>query len=378
MGDRPKHRIETLSVHAGHRPDPATGAVAPPIHLATTFERDEEGGYGRGFVYGRYDNPNRAMLEACLATLDGAEVCLAFGSGMAACAAVFQAFRPGDHVLAPRDVYFGTMKLLTEVMAPWGLAVSFVDMTDLDQVRAALRPETRLIWIETPSNPLLRITDVRAVAKIAHAAGVQLACDHTWATPILTPAIALGADIVVHATTKYLGGHSDVQGGAVSLARADALHERLRLIQGSVGGIPGPFDCWLVMRGIKTLALRVERQCENAARLATFLAGDERVEVVHYPGLASHPGHEIAKRQMSSYGAMLSVQIRGSETDALAVVGRCRLFIRATSLGGVESLIEHRASNEGPSTATPRNLLRVSVGIENALDLISDLDQALG
>ncbi|MBS0294771.1 MAG: aminotransferase class V-fold PLP-dependent enzyme [Proteobacteria bacterium] len=377
MSKSGKTHIETLAVHAGHEPDPATGAVTPPIHLSTTFQRDIDGAYPRGFMYGRYDNPNRHMLEACLAELDRAEACAAFGSGQAATSAVLQALKPGDHVVAPLDVYFGTAKLLKEVLAPWGLQVSFTDLTDLDALKAAMRPNTRLIWAETPSNPLLKITDIAAVAEIAHAAGARLACDHTWATPVLSDVLGLGADIAVHATTKYLGGHSDVLGGAVSLKRADEFHERIRLIQGSMGGVPGPFDCWLLMRGIKTLALRVRAQSANAASIAEFLAGHPMVEAVHYPGLPDHPGHEIARRQMSMFGAMLSVQVKGGQAEAMAAVARSRLFTRATSLGGVESLIEHRKSNEAPDSATPDNLLRVSVGIEHADDLIADLDQAL-
>lgn len=377
MSKSGKTHIETLAVHAGHEPDPATGAVTPPIHLSTTFQRDIDGAYPRGFMYGRYDNPNRHMLEACLAELDRAEACAAFGSGQAATSAVLQALKPGDHVVAPLDVYFGTAKLLKEVLGPWGLEVTFTDLTDLDALRAAIRPNTRLVWAETPSNPLLKITDIAAVAEIAHAAGARLACDHTWATPVLSDVLGLGADIAVHATTKYLGGHSDVLGGAVSLKRADEFHERIRLVQGSMGGVPGPFDCWLLMRGIKTLALRVRAQSANAARIAELLAGHPMVEAVHYPGLPDHPGHEIARRQMSMFGAMLSVQVKGGQAEAMAAVARCRLFTRATSLGGVESLIEHRKSNEAPDSATPDNLLRVSVGIEHVDDLIADLDQAL-
>ena len=378
MADERKRHIETLAVHAGHAPDPATGAVSAPIHLSTTFQRDEDGAYPRGFMYGRYTNPNRAMLEACLAALDGAEACAAFGSGQAATAAVFQSLKPGDHVIAPLDVYFGTAKLLQEVLGPWGLRTSFVDMTDLDAVRSALTPATRLIWAETPSNPLLKITDLAALAEITHGAGARLACDHTWATPALTNAVGLGVDIVMHATTKYLAGHSDVLGGAVSSAKADDFFERIRLIQGSVGGVPGPFDCWLLMRGVKTLALRVRQQSQSAMLIAARFADDARVEAVHYPGLPGHPGHAIAARQMDQFGGMLSIQVRGGREEAMASVARCRLFTRATSLGGVESLIEHRASNEGPDTRTPQNLLRVSVGIEHVDDLIEDLDQALG
>src|SRR3569833_650926 len=277
--------IESLAGHAGHQPDPATGAVTPPIHLSTTFQRDIDGAYPRGFMYGRYENPNRQMLEACLAELDRAEACAAFGSGQAATSAVFQALKPGDHVVAPLDVYFGTAKLLKEVLTPWGLEVSFTDLADLYALKAAIRPHTRLVWAETPSSPLLKITDVAAVAEIAHTAGARLACDHTWATPVLSDVLGLGADIAVHATTKYLGGHSDVLGVAVSLKRADEFHDRVRLIQGSMVGVPGPFVCWLLMRGIMTLALLVRVQSANAAKIAEFLTGHRQVVAVREPGL---------------------------------------------------------------------------------------------
>jgi cystathionine gamma-synthase len=376
MTRAPLH-FDTLAVHAGPDPDAATGAVTPPIHLSTTFERDPDGGYPRGFMYGRYANPNRDALEACLARLEGAAACLAFGSGQAASTAVLQALAPGDHVVAPEDAYFGTGKLLREVMGPWGLQTSFVDMTDLRAVEAALRPNTRLVWMESPSNPLLKITDFAATAELAHRAGALAACDNTWATPVLSRPVEQGVDIVVHATTKYLGGHSDVLGGAVCLASEGPLLERLRLLQGSTGAIPSPFDCWLVLRGVKTLALRVRRQSDSALAVARFLAGHPAVEAVHYPGLPDHPGHAIAARQMSGFGGMLSVQVRGGQAEAMAVVARCRLFTRATSLGGVESLIEHRKSNEAPESATPDNLLRVSIGVEHPDDLVADLDQAL-
>lgn len=370
--------IETLAVHAGHAPDPATGAVAPPIHLSTTFERDPDGGYARGHTYGRSSNPNRQMLETCLAELDGAAATAAFASGQAAMTAILQALRPGDHVILPLDIYWGTMKLVQEALAPWGLESDFVDMTDLDQVRAAVRPATKLLWVETPSNPLLRITDIEGVAAIAREAGARLACDNTWGTPVLTRPFDLGADLIVHATTKYLGGHSDVLGGAVSTRIADDLFERVRLLQGTTGGVPSPFDCWLVLRGVRTLVLRVERQCESAARVADWLAAHPKVEAVHYPGLSSHPGHTVAARQMRLYGGMLSFQVDGGEARAVEVAARVKLFTRATSLGGVESLIEHRATIEGPDTRTPRNLLRVSIGVEHVDDLIGDLEQALG
>ncbi len=371
-------QIETLAVHAGHDVDPTTGAVSQPIHLSTTFQRDEDGGYPRGFMYTRYANPNRQALETCLAALDGAAACAAFGSGQAATSSVFQALAPGDHVVAPRDVYFGTVKLLRDVLGPWGIEASFVDVSDPASLKAALRPNTKLVWAETPSNPLLKITDLALTAEIAHAAGALLACDNTWATPALSRPIELGADLVVHATTKYLGGHSDVLGGAVCAAREDGFFERILTVQGTFGAVPSPFDCWLLMRGIKTLVLRVRQQSANAMEIARFLKTHPAVEAVHYPGLEDHPGHAIAARQMSMFGGMLSMQVKGGEPEAMAAVARCRLFTRATSLGGAESLIEHRASNEAPDTATPRDLIRVSVGIEHADDLIADLDQALG
>jgi cystathionine gamma-synthase len=373
----PKARLETLAVHAGHAPDPATGAVAPPIHLSTTYERHADGTYPHGHMYSRYSNPTRASLEALIAALDGGEASAAFSSGQAAATAVFQALEPGAHVIAPADVYFGTVKLLRDVLGVMGVQSSFVDLNDLAALKAAMRPNTRLVWIETPSNPLLKITDIAAVAEIAEGGGALVACDNTWATPVLTRPFDLGADVIVHATTKYLGGHSDVLGGVVTVKRNDAYFTRLKDIQGSTGAVAAPFDCWLVMRGVRTLPLRVRQQSENAAAVADFLSGHRAVEAVHYPGLKSHPGHTVARRQMSMFGGMLSFQVRPDEAAARGVAARCRLITRATSLGGVESLIEHRASVEAPDTLTPRNLLRLSVGVEHVDDLIADLDQAL-
>ncbi len=292
--------------------------------------------------------------------------------------AVFQALRPGDHVVAPDDVYHGVTRLLRELMAPWGLAYTLVDMTDPQNVRAALRPRTRLVWVETPSNPLLKVTDIAAIAEIAHAAGALCACDNTWATPVLQRPLALGADLAVHATTKYLGGHSDVLGGAVVAHEAGPLFERVRFIQGNGGAVPSPFDCWLVLRGVRTLAYRVRAHAEHAMRVAQFLQAQPQIERVHYPGLESHPGHAVAARQMRGFGGMLSAELRGGEPAAMAMAARVRLFTRATSLGGTESLIEHRASVEGPESRTPPGLLRLSVGLEHPDDLIADLAQALG
>lgn len=370
---------ETIAAQAGHRPDPATGAVAPPIYLSTTFERDADGEYPRGFVYSRSDNPNRSSLEHLLALLEGGEaVAAAFASGSAATATVFQALAPGDHVIAPDDCYHGTARLLREVFASWGLETTFVDMTDAAGVRQAVRPNTRLIWVETPSNPLLKITDIAEMAAIAQSAGAQCVCDNTWASPLLQRPLSLGADMVVHSATKYLGGHEDVTGGAVVSAGDSDFFRRIQLIQNVYGAVPSPFDCWLTLRGARTLHVRMPAHCANAGRIARFLQDHPRVAAVHYPGLPEHPGHDVAGRQMSDYGGMLSFQVAGGRDAAMEVTANVRLFVRATSLGGTQSLIEHRASIEGPDSKTPDDLLRVSVGLENADDLIADLAQALG
>lgn len=374
--------VETVAIHAGKPKDPTTGAVMPPIHLSTTFERNADGSYPADFVYIRTENPTRQALEECLCALEGGAAAASFASGMAAITAVFQALRPGDHVLLPDDIYFGTRHMVDELFTPWGLEVTVVDMTDLDAVRAAVRPNTRLLWLETPSNPLLKITDVAAVAAIAHEAGALCACDATWPTPILQRTLALGADLAVHATTKYLGGHSDLLGGAVIAREESPFFQRIRTIQRAGGAVPSPFDCWLLLRGIRTLPYRMRGHCENARRIARWLQAHERVSAVHYPGLETHPGHAIARQQMSDFGGMLSFQVHGDgtlspEEMARRVASRTQLFTQATSLGGVESLIEHRYSVEGPNTQTPPDLLRVSVGLEHPDDLLADLEQAL-
>ncbi len=370
-------RIETIAVHAGACVDPTTGAVTPAIHPSTTFERGPDGAYPRGFLYARNNNPNREALERCLAALEGGAAAAAFGSASAATAAIFQALRPGDHVVAPLDCYHGTGRLLRETFGPWGLAATFVDMTDPDAIRKAVTVRTALVWVESPSNPLWKLTDLAAAAEIAHAAGARLVCDNTTATPVLQAPFALGADLILHATTKYLGGHGDVLGGAVVTRASDAFFERVRAIQASGGAVPSPFDCWLVLRGIRTLPYRVRAHSENALRVATFLAGHPRVERVHYPGLPEHPGHALARRQMTAFGGMLSVQVRGDRARAMEVAAALTVFTRATSFGGTESLVEHRASIEGPGTRTPENLLRLSIGLEHADDLIEDFDRAL-
>jgi cystathionine gamma-synthase len=370
-------RLETLAVHAGREPDATTGAVTPPIHLSTTFERAPDGSYPRGHIYTRTSNPTRAALERCLCALEGGAAAAAFASGSAATTAVFQALAPGDHVIAPDDAYHGTGRLLREVFAPWGLTTTFVDMTDPEAVRAALRPTTRLIWVETPSNPLLKVTDIARVAAIARAAGAMCVVDNTWATPVLQRPFDLGADLVLHSTTKYLGGHGDVLGGAIVAREEDGFFGRIRALQTGGGAVPSPFDCWLVLRGVRTLPLRVRACSATAIQVATFLSRHPAVEAVHYPGLEGHAGHAVAARQMAAFGGMLSFQVRGGRPAAMAVAARVRLFTRATSLGGTESLIEHRASVEGPGTRTPDNLLRVSIGLEHEDDLIADLADAL-
>lgn len=369
--------IETLAIHAGRSTDLATAAVTPPIYLSTTFQRAADGSYPHGYDYIRSGNPNRQMLEQCLSALEGGEAAAAFASGSAATMSVFQALAPGDHAIAPLDAYSGTATLLQTLFIPWGLQVTFVDMTDLGQVRRAVQPNTKLIWIETPSNPLLKITDIKQVAAIAHQAGAVCVCDNTWATPILQQPFQYGADLIVHSTTKYLGGHSDVLSGAVVAQTNSEIFQQIRKIQMAGGAVAAPFDCWLILRGIQTLPYRMQAHSANALQVAKFLSQQPAVEIVHYPGLADHPGKAIAAQQMKGFGGMLSVQIKGGREQAFAVAAKVKVFTRATSLGGVESLIEHRASIEGADSKTPENLLRLSVGLEHSEDLIADLAQAL-
>lgn len=378
-----KLRFETLAVHAGHSVDPATGAVVPPIHLSTTFERAEDGSYPHGYIYSRNHNPNRNGLEAALAALEGGTSCAAFGSGLAAVTAVFQGLQPGDHVVAPLDIYHGTANVLKHLFAKWRVTAAFVDMTNIDAVQAAVRanPATRIVWIETPSNPLLQCVDIEAMAAVAHTAGARAVADNTFASPALQRPLELGCDLVMHATTKYLGGRSDVMGGAVITRADDAAFEDVRTAQLFGGAVPSPFDCWLVMRSLPTLPARMQAHCANAMQVATFLQSHPKVSVVHYPGLESNPFHALAGKQMSGYGGMLSFELTGdkaaSKDAAMAVAANVEIFTRATSLGGVESLIEHRASIEGAQSLTPQGLLRVSIGLEHPEDLIDDLAQAL-
>lgn len=370
-------RLETLAVHAGQTPDPHTGAVTPPLVLSTTFERLPDGGYPAGHSYTRSSNPNRDALEQSLAALEGGDAALAYASGSAATLAVFQALRPGDHVIAPEDAYYGTLRQLREHFVAWGLAVDVVDMGDPRVVETALRPTTRIVWVESPSNPLVRVVDIARIAELARSAGARCVVDNTWATPVLQRPLALGADLVMHSTTKYIGGHGDLLGGALVARRRDDFVERLQLLQRLGGAVPSPFDCWLALRGIRTLPWRMRAHCASALTVARFLETVPRVAAVHYPGLPSHPGHELASRQMSGSGGMLSIQVRGGAEDALAVSRRLQLFTRATSLGGAESLVEHRASVETPVSLAPLNLLRLSIGLEHPDDLIEDLAQAL-
>lgn len=377
MNTTKTYRFETLAVHAGHGVDPATGAVTEPIHLSTTFERDADGGYARGYLYARNHNPNRDGLEAALAALEGGAKAAAFGSGLAAVSAIFQGLQPGDHVVAPQDIYHGTANVLTQLFAKWQVSASFVDMTDLDGLARAMQPNTRIVWIETPSNPLLRCVDIAAAAAIARRGGARAIADNTFASPVLQRPLALGCEMVMHATTKYLGGRSDVLGGVVVSGADDEAFARLRTAQLYGGGVPSPFDCWLIMRSLPTLPCRMRAHCGNALEVARFLHEHPKVSAVHYPGLESSAFHALAKRQMSGFGGMLSFEVPGGKDAAMRVAAQVEVFTRATSLGGVESLIEHRASIEGPASKTPPGLLRVSVGLEHADDLIDDLAQAL-
>ena len=381
-GDGPRSAFDTLAIHAGQEPDPSTGAVVPPIYQVSTYKQDRIGEPRGGYEYSRTANPTRVGLEECLAALEAGARGLAFASGMAAEDTLLRTVcRPGDHVVIPGDAYGGTYRLFEKVLLPWGLDYTPAPLADVAAVRAAVRPETRAIWAETPTNPLLGIADIAALAQVAADAGALLIVDNTFASPYLQQPLALGADVVVHSTTKYLGGHSDVLGGALVVADPD-LGERLAFHQNAMGAVPGPFDSWLVLRGVKTLGVRMDRHQDNAARVAEFLLGHPAVASVRYPGLPDHPGHEIAAKQMSGFGGMLSFRLAAGEDAALRVCERAQVFTLAESLGGVESLIEHparmtHASAAGSPLEVPADLVRLSVGIEDVEDLIADLDQAL-
>jgi cystathionine gamma-synthase len=370
--------LNTRCVHAAHMPDAATGAVAEPINLSTTFERDADGEYPRGYRYSREGTPNRTALESCLAALEGGVGAAAFASGLAANMAVFELLHAGDHVVAPLGAYYGTLNQLREYVGERAVAVEFVDFSDPSRVKNALTAQTRLVWIETPTNPLLSITDLAVVTALAHDGGALVVCDNTFATPVCQRPFDFGVDVIVHSGTKYLGGHSDILNGAVVVRDDRAVLEGIHNWQRLAGAALAPFDCWLLRRSIATLALRVRAQCHSALAVAEYLQAHRAIERVYYPGLAQHPGHAIAAVQMpGGFGAVLSVCVAGGRDAAFDVARRTRLLTRATSLGCVESLIEHRASIEGPGSSTPQNLLRLSIGIEDVEDLIDDLAQAL-
>ncbi|HEV7872001.1 MAG TPA: cystathionine gamma-synthase [Modestobacter sp.] len=375
--------FNTRAIHAGQEPDPVTGAVVVPVHLTSTYKQDGVGGLRGGYEYSRSGNPTRTALQEALAALEEGTIGLAFASGLAAEDALLRTVcAPGDHVVLPGDAYGGTFRLVSRVFSRWGVEHTPVDLNDLDALRAAIRPTTRVVWCETPTNPLLNVSDIAALAEVAHEAGALLVVDNTFASPYLQRPLTLGADVVVHSTTKYLGGHSDVVGGA--LVTADAvLGEQLAYHQNAMGAVAGPMDAWLVLRGLKTLGVRMDRHGANAARIAEYLLEQPAVSDVLYPGLPQHRHHEIAAKQMSGFGGMLSFRLRGGEEAALRVCERTRLFTLAESLGGVESLIEHphrmtHASAAGSPLEVPADLVRLSVGIEDVEDLLADLDQALG
>lgn len=369
---------ETQAIHATNLVDETAGAIATPIFLTTTFTRDADGSYPKGHMYSRNSNPNRDALEKGLAVLEGGAKAFAFASGLAAVSAVFQCMKSGDHVLMPSVGYYASMKLAVEIMGPWGLQMSQVNMEDLDAVQAAIQPNTKLIWVETPANPLLGISDIQGISFLAHSQGIKVAVDNTMATPILQNPIQFGADIVMHATTKYIGGHSDVLGGAIIVRDDDEWSSRLKRVQILVGATQNPLDCYLLARGLKTLPLRMREHSASALTLAQKLEKHIYIEKVHYPGLISHPQHELAKRQMpNGFSGMISIQIKGDEANARRVASALTLFQQATSLGGVESLVEHRRSIEGPDSKTPGNLLRLSIGLEHIDDLWEDLNSCL-
>jgi cystathionine gamma-synthase len=376
------HSFETLAIHAGQDPEPVTGAVVPPIFATSTYQQDAVGAPRHGYEYSRSGNPTRRALEECLAALEGGRRGLAFASGLAAEDTLLRTVcGPGDHVVIPDDAYGGTYRLIARVAERWGLRWTAAPLHDVDAVAAALRPETKLLWVETPTNPLLGIADIAALAAVAHAAGARVVVDNTFASPYLQRPLELGADVVVHSTTKYCGGHSDVIGGAL-VAADPGLGEELAYHQNAMGGVAGPFDAWLTLRGLRTLALRMERHCDNAERVAAFLAGRPELSEVLYPGLPAHSGHAVATRQMRRYGGMVSFRMRAGEAAAVAVCNHARLFVLGESLGGVESLIEHpgrmtHASASGSPLEVPSDLVRLSVGLEAAGDLVADLDQAL-
>lgn len=370
-------RLETKAIHSGLNVLKESKAVVPPLNSSTIFEHDDQGHKTGDLNYTRAQNPNRAQLEALITDLEEGAGTATFASGVAAAAAVFQAFEPGDHVIMPEDVYHGNRLLMKQLMNPWGLMADYVDMTDLNKVEDAITEQTKLLWLETPSNPMLLVTDIQAVTELAKTHDILVCVDNTWPTPVNQLPLELGADLSLHSTTKYFGGHSDILGGAVVAKRDDSFFERIHSIQITAGAVPSPRDCWLLSRSIRTLPYRMRGHNENAARVAQFLQDHSKVEKVFYPGLESDPGHEIAKKQMSAFGGMVSFLYDGDREETIQAVGRSELILRATSLGGVESTWEHRRSSEGDDSTTPQNLVRISVGLEHPDDLIEDLERAL-
>ena len=372
-----KPKFETIAIKSTENKYSDSAPVSMPIYLSSTYKRSNEGAYMNDFVYSRTSNPNRAVVEESIAMLEKGKHAFAFSSGMAAISAVFQSLKTGDHILLPDDIYFAVRKLVAEVFKRWDLTWDYVDMTDYELIKKAIKPNTSLIWIESPSNPQLKLSDIEAIAEIAHQNNALCAVDNTWLTPVFQNPLELGADIVVHSTTKYFGGHSDVIGGCV-IVNDDLLAEKIKNIQILSGAIPAPFDCWLIARGIQTLYLRIKKQSKNALKLAKYLENHPIIEKVNFPGLKSHPQHMLAKKQQKKgFGAMISILIKGSEEKTLKISTKLAYFTTATSLGGVESLVEHRKSLEGKDSPTPNNLLRISVGIEHIDDLIGDWENAL-
>ena len=370
-------RPDTLAVHAGNAPDESTGAVAPPLHLSTTFRHGPAGERVAGYEYQREGNPTNDRLREALAALEGGQTACTFASGMAAMTTLLECLPGGARVLFPDDCYSGLRMLFQEFLPERGIVAEVVDMADLEAIRAACKSPVAMLWIETPSNPLMKISDIASLADIGHAAGAIVIVDNTFATPLLQRPLTLGADVVMHSTTKYFGGHSDVLGGALVFAKDDELARKVAHRLHVTGAVLSPFNAWLTLRGCRSLGARMAMHCANARKVVAFLAVHPAIERVNWPGLASHPGHAVAARQMQDFGAMLSIEVRGGREAALAMTGKLRVFTNATSLGGCESLIEHRASVEGPNPRSPQNLLRMSIGLEDADDLIADLAQAL-
>jgi cystathionine gamma-synthase len=371
-------KIETLAVHAGQNPERGTRDVTSAIHLSTTFQKADDGSLPGGYLYSRPNNPNREALEKVLAALEGGSAALAFSSGNASTFALLQSLSPGDHVIVGEDVFYGTLVLLKTIMANWGVTLTQVRMQDIAAIQRAITPKTKLVWVETPSNPMLAVTDIRAVVSVAKQAGALVVCDNTVGTPMLQRPLELGADVAMHSVTKFLSGHSDVLSGALIFREKGRLFERVAHIQQQGGSVPSPFECWLTLRGLQSFPYRMRGICASAQRVAEFLSSHPKLEAVHYPGLPNHPGHDVAAAQMAGgFGGLMSMQVRGGQAEAFKVLAAVKIFTHATSLGGTHSLIEHRASVEGPDTRSPNNLLRLSIGLEHPDDLIEDLGQAL-